>query len=33
MTRQVKIYDEVEYRGEWWILGEEDKKVNGISFV
>jgi hypothetical protein len=27
---KVNIYDEIEYRGEWWVFGDEDNKVNGV---
>ncbi|AWP25281.1 MULTISPECIES: HEPN domain-containing protein [Paenibacillus] len=30
MAKKVKIYDSVEYRGNWWLPGEEDKKVHGV---
>ncbi|MEF2247949.1 HEPN domain-containing protein [Paenibacillus sp. IITD108] len=30
MAKEVKIYDAIEYIGEWWVVGEEDKKVYGV---
>lgn len=30
MAGEIRIYDEIEYKGEWWVVGEEDKRVFGV---
>ncbi|KQN96792.1 HEPN domain-containing protein [Paenibacillus sp. Leaf72] len=33
MGKKVGIYENVEYRGSWWVPGEEDKKVYGVLII